>query len=226
MIKVKNLTKSYLYNGKRSYIFKNLNFTIKDGESVGLLGGNGAGKSTLLRLIGGIDIPDSGTIEKNCKVSWPFGVAAGFQGSLSARENVIFVSKIYSSHSKKEIQKKVEIVRDFAEIGEYFDKPYKTYSSGMKNRVSFGLSLAFDFDVYLLDEVTAKGDVGFRSKCKKALNKLRKKSSFIIVSHNYDFLEKYSDKAYLMYNKNLKEYSNLQKALKDCTKLLTKKSKV
>ena len=83
MIKVKNLTKSYLYNGKRSYIFKNLNFTIKDGESVGLLGGNGAGKSTLLRLLGGIDIPDSGTIEKNCKVSWPFGVAAGFQGSLS-----------------------------------------------------------------------------------------------------------------------------------------------
>ena len=167
MIEVKNLTKSFIYDdGKRNYIFKNLNFTIKKGVSIGLLGGNGAGKSTLIRILGGIEYADSGYINKTCSVSWPFGIASGFQGSLTASENVQFVSKIYGTHSYKEIKEKIDIVRDFADIGDYFDRPYKTYSSGMRGRVSFGLSLAFRFDVYLLDEVIATGDLGFREKCK------------------------------------------------------------
>ena len=225
MIRVRNLTKSYLYAGKRIYIFKNLNFIIKDKESVGFLGGNGTGKSTLLRILAGIDIPDSGTIEKDCTISWPFGVAAGFQGSLSARENVIFVSKIHNLHSKKDIQKSIDIVRDFADIGDYFDRPYKTYSSGMKGRVSFGLSLAFKFDVYLLDEVIAKGDVGFKTKCKKAMHNLKKDASFIIVSHNESFLKANIDKAYILYNKGIKEYKDISLAHRISTQILTKKFK-
>lgn len=225
MIKVRNLTKSYLCGGKRVYIFKNLNFNIKDKESIGLLGGNGSGKSTLLRILGGIDIPDSGTIEKDCTISWPFGVAAGFQGSLSARENIIFVSKIHNWHSKKDIQKKIDIVREFADIGDYFDRPYKTYSSGMKGRVSFGLSLAFKFDVYLLDEVIAKGDIGFKAKCKKAIVDLKKNSSFIIASHNFPFLKANIDKAYILYNKGIKEYNDISLAHSISTEILTKKFK-
>ena len=227
MIEVKNLTKSFYFNdNKPNYIFQDLNFSIKPGESIGLLGGNGAGKSTLLRILGGIEYADSGTVIKNCSVSWPFGVASGFQGSLSASENVTFVSKIYGTHSSKEIKEKIEIVRDFADIGDYFDRPYKTYSSGMRGRVSFGLSLAFRFDVYLLDEVTATGDLGFREKCKKALNELRKYSSFIIVSHNYDFLKRNIDKAYILWNKTLKGYDDIDLAFKDVKKILIKDNSI
>ena len=110
MIEVKNLTKSFCYDdGKRNYIFKNLNFTINSGESIGLLGSNGAGKSTLLRILGGIEFADSGSVNKTCSVSWPFGVASGFQGSLTASENVNFVSKIYGTHSYKEIKNLVKV---------------------------------------------------------------------------------------------------------------------
>ena len=100
MIKVKNLTKSFIHNGKKINIFKNISFEIKKGESVALLGQNGSGKSTLLKLLGGVDHPDSGTIERNCSISWPVGLIGGFQGSLSARENTIFVSKIYAGLNK------------------------------------------------------------------------------------------------------------------------------
>ena len=226
MIEVKNLTKSFYFNdNKPNYIFQDLNFSIKPGESIGVLGGNGAGKSTLLRILGGIEYADSGTVIKNCSVSWPFGVASGFQGSLSASENVTFVSKIYGTHSSKEIKEKIEIVRDFADIGDYFDRPYKTYSSGMRGRVSFGLSLAFRFDVYLLDEVIAKGDIGFKAKCKEAIKNLKKNSSFIIASHNFPFLKANIDKAYILYNKGIKEYYDIPLAHSISTEILTKKFK-
>ena len=142
MIHVKNLTKSYLYNGKRSLVFKDLNFVIEKGQSVALLGRNGAGKSTLLRLLGGIDKPDYGTITSDCSVSWPVGLVGGFQGSLTGRENATFVSKIYAGSDSESILEKVSRVENFAEIGKYFDRPFKTYSSGMRSRVTFGLSMA------------------------------------------------------------------------------------
>ncbi len=224
MIKVDNLTKSYFYNGKRNYVFKDLNFTIKKGESIGLLGANGAGKSTLLKILGGIEFADSGTVNKTCSVSWPFGVASGFQGSLTASENVKFVSKIYGSHSKREINEKIEIVRDFAEIGDYFDMPYKTYSSGMKGRVSFGLSLAFKFDVYLLDEVTARGDLGFKEKCKKALKELKKFSSFIIASHNIDFINRNTERAFILNEQKIKNYKDVSQAIKLYKQMLSKRN--
>ena len=165
MIKVNNLTKSFTHKGKKITIFKNISFEIKKGESVALLGRNGAGKSTLLRILGGIDHPDSGSVQRDCSISWPVGLVGGFQGSLSARENTIFVSKIYAGLNKESIRKKVKFVEDFAEIGEHFDRPFKTYSSGMRSRVTFGLSMAFDFDTYLIDEVTSAGDAGFKKKC-------------------------------------------------------------
>ena len=167
MIEVKNLSKSYLHNGLKIKVFKNLNFKINKGESVALLGRNGAGKSTLLRILGGIDQPDSGIIKSDCSISWPVGLVGGFQGSLTGRENVIFVSKIYLDRNKENIYDKVKKVQDFAEIGEFFDRPFKTYSSGMRSRVTFGLSMAFDFDMYLIDEVSSAGDERFRAKSKE-----------------------------------------------------------
>ena len=146
MIRVKNLTKSYVHKGKRIIILDNISFNINKGESIALVGGNGSGKSTLLRILGGIDLPDSGEIEKECSVSWPVGFSAGFQGSLSAKDNVTFVSRIYSSNDREQIKEKVEFVRKFADIGDYFYLPYKSYSSGMRARVSFALSIAFEFE--------------------------------------------------------------------------------
>ena len=127
MIKVKNLTKSFIHNGKKINIFRNLSFEIKKGESIALLGKNGSGKSTLLKILGGIDQPDTGTIERGSSISWPVGLVGGFQGSLSARENTIFVSKIYSGLNKEIIKQKVKFVEEFADIGDYFDRPFKTY---------------------------------------------------------------------------------------------------
>lgn len=212
MIRVTNLTKSYVYQGKRVTVLKDLSFTIETGQSVALLGANGSGKSTLLRLLGGIDIPDCGTIEADCNVSWPVGLAGGFQGSLTGRENVIFVCRIYAG--MKDIQSKVSQVEEFAELGVYFDRPFKTYSSGMRSRLAFGLSMAFDFDVYLIDEITNAGDQRFREKSKQLLLERRKMSDFLMVDHNLWGLKLHCDRAFLLEGGKIEEFDDLEEAIR------------
>ena len=223
MIKVNNLTKSFTHKGKKITIFKNISFEIKKGESVALLGRNGAGKSTLLRILGGIDHPDSGSVQRDCSISWPVGLVGGFQGSLSARENTIFVSKIYAGLNKESIRKKVKFVEDFAEIGEHFDRPFKTYSSGMRSRVTFGLSMAFDFDTYLIDEVTSAGDEGFRKKSRDYLARIKENSDFIMVDHNLWGLKIHCNKAFLLHKGNLIEFNDIDEGIAQHKKFLEKK---
>ena len=211
MIQVRGLTKSYVYKGRRSIIFENLDFTIATGESVAILGANGAGKSTLLRLLGGIDLPDKGTIETDASVSWPVGIAGGFQGSLTGRENVTFVSRIYAA--KRNIPEKVRYVEEFAELGVYFDRPFKTYSSGMRSRIAFGLSMAFDFNVYLIDEVTAAGDQRFREKSKRMLLDRKKRADFLMVDHNLWGLKLHCDRAFILDRGKIDEFDNLDEAV-------------
>ena len=225
MIEVKNLTKSYLHNGLKIKVFENLNFKIKKGESVALLGRNGAGKSTLLRILGGIDQPDSGSIKSDCSISWPVGLVGGFQGSLTGRENVIFVSKIYSGRNKENIYDKVKKVQDFAEIGEFFDRPFKTYSSGMRSRVTFGLSMAFDFDIYLIDEVSSAGDERFRAKSKEYLKEKHKKADFMMVDHNLYGLKLHCDKAFLLNEGNLIQFDNLEEGIETHKRILLEPKK-
>jgi capsular polysaccharide transport system ATP-binding protein len=211
MIKVSNLTKSYFYRGKKSTIFKNLSFTVNTGESIAILGANGAGKSTLLRILGGIDLPDSGTIESDSSISWPVGLVGGFQGSLTGRENVTFVSRIYTE--KRKVPEKVRYVEEFAELGVYFDRPFKTYSSGMRSRVTFGLSMAFDFDVYLIDEITAAGDQRFREKSKRVLMERKKTADFLMVDHNLWGLKLHCDRAFILDGGKIEEFSDLDEAV-------------
>ncbi|MEB3317343.1 MAG: ABC transporter ATP-binding protein [Cyanobacteriota bacterium] len=211
MITVKNLTKSFYYKGKKSTIFKNLSFSIDTGESIAILGANGAGKSTLLRILGGIDLPDSGTIETDRTISWPVGLVGGFQGSLTGRENVTFVSRIYTE--KRKVPEKVRYVEEFAELGVYFDRPFKTYSSGMRSRVTFGLSMAFDFDVYLIDEVTAAGDQRFREKSKRVLMERKKSADFLMVDHNLWGLKLHCDRAFILDGGKIEEFSDLDEAV-------------
>lgn len=221
MIKVTNLSKSYRISGKPIKIFEDLNFTIETGESVALLGRNGAGKSTLLRILGGIDIPDKGLVETDSSISWPVGLVGGFQGSLTARENVTFVTKMYIGSDQQLIEEKVKLVQSFAELGPFFDRPFKTYSSGMRSRVTFGLSMAFEFDVYLIDEVTSAGDVAFREKSKKALNDLHKRSDFIMVDHNLWGLKFHCDRAFILTEGTLLQFNDLEEAIETHVKIMT-----
>ena len=220
MIEVKNLTKSYVHKGKRVKIFEDISFRVERGESVALLGRNGAGKSTLLRILGGIDIPDSGTIQSDVSISWPVGLVGGFQGSLSGRENVIFVSKIYAGNDPEVIQEKVRRVEEFAELGVYYDRPFKTYSSGMRSRVTFGLSMAFDFDVYLMDEVSSAGDERFRKRSRERLEELNKKADFMLVDHNLWGLQFHCNRALLLHNGTLMEFDDLDEAIASHKRLL------
>lgn len=211
MIEVCNLTKSFFYQGKKTTIFKNLSFRIETGESIAILGANGAGKSTLLRILGGIDLPDSGSITTDCSISWPVGLVGGFQGSLTGRENVTFVSRIYAD--KASIAEKVRYVEEFAELGIYFDRPFKTYSSGMRSRVTFGLSMAFDFDIYLIDEVTAAGDQRFREKSKRILMERRQNSDFLMVDHNLWGLKLHCNRAFILDSGKIEVYDDLDRAV-------------
>lgn len=212
MIRIENLTKSYRTPQGRHYVFKDLNLELPSGKSVALIGRNGAGKSTLLRMIGGIDRPDSGRIITDKTISWPVGLSGGFQGSLTGRENVKFVARLYAK--KEELQDKIEFVEDFAELGKYFDMPIKTYSSGMKSRLGFGLSMAFKFDYYLVDEVTAVGDARFKQKCADLFNSRHKEASFLMVSHSLNSLKEYCDVALLIDRQSHTQlHNNLEEAI-------------
>ncbi|MEX3021364.1 ABC transporter ATP-binding protein [Kluyvera sp. STS39-E] len=191
MIRIENLSKSYFTPQGRHYVFKDLNIELPSGKSVAIIGRNGAGKSTLLRMIGGIDRPDSGRIITDSTISWPVGLAGGFQGSLTGRENVKFVARLYAT--RDELKEKVAFVEEFAELGKYFDMPIKTYSSGMKSRLGFGLSMAFKFDYYLVDEVTAVGDARFKQKCAKLFKERHREASFLMVSHSLNSLKEFCD---------------------------------
>jgi len=192
MIELYNVTKYFKTGGKKKYILNNVTMTIPSGVNVGLLGRNGAGKSTLLRMLGGIDFPNFGIITSPNSFSWPMGLAGGFQGSMTGRQNVKFVCRIYGK-SDYEIEQAIESVREFAEIGDYFDMPIKTYSSGMKSRLSFGLSLVFDFDYLIIDETLSVGDKNFQEKSKKALRKKIENCNVLLVSHSMPILKEICD---------------------------------
>ena len=187
MIEVRNLYKRYHGPFGGDWVLKDVNFVIPQGVSVGLIGRNGAGKSTLLKLLARMDTPDKGEIITHSKISWPIGLKGGFQGSMTGRQNVKFVARIHGGEDR--MQHIIDYVQEFAEIGKAFDQPMKTYSSGMRSRLAFGLSLAFDFDVYISDEATAVGDTAFKKKAKKAFRDRIGKSSLIMVSHSVGILQ-------------------------------------
>jgi capsular polysaccharide transport system ATP-binding protein len=183
VIELRKLTKSYRTTSGRKYIFRDLSMIIPPDVSIGLIGRNGAGKSTLLRLIGGIDTPDRGAVITDKSISWPVGLSGGFQGSMTGRDNVKFVSRVYGDKGE-ELREKIRFVQAFAEIGDYFDQPVKTYSSGMKSRLAFGLSMAFDFDYYLIDEVMSTGDAHFKKKAMQMFDEKIGKAHIILTTHN------------------------------------------
>jgi capsular polysaccharide transport system ATP-binding protein len=190
MIELQGLTKSYrLANGERRYVFRDLNFSFPDGTNIGLIGPNGAGKSTLLRLIGGIDVPDAGKVVTDKSISWPVGSVGGLPPTLTGRDGIKFICRVYGT-TRAEMLDKIRFVEEFAELGEYFDQPVSTYSSGMRGRLRFGISLAFDFDYYLMDEVGAAGDARFKKKSLELLEDKIGRGNVIMVSHSMSEIER------------------------------------
>jgi len=190
VIIVDNIYKSYkTTNGKTKNVLSDVSFTIPPKVSVALVGANGAGKSTLLRIIGGIEKPNKGSIQRHCRVSWPMGFGGGLQATLTGRQNAKFVCRIHGHED--DIPERLKYIQDFAGIGEAFDRPVKTYSAGMKSRLQFGLSLAFDFDVYISDEVTAVGDAAFKKKAAEAFKKVADHASILMVSHSESTLKQF-----------------------------------
>ena len=187
MLAVRNLSKTYHTASGRVDALKNVSFDILPGERVGIVGANGSGKSTLIRLIGGVEAPTSGTISRGMSISWPLGFRSAFQPKLTGYENIRFMARIYNYAADGVIA----YVEEFSELGSRLRDPVNTYSAGMRAKISLGLSLAFEFDCYLIDEIIAVGDRQFRQKCQVELFEKRGDRALLMVSHQPNTIRKY-----------------------------------
>ncbi len=190
MIELQNVFKYYRSHGHVKVVLDHISFDFAAGRSYGILGVNGAGKSTLMRVLAGTELPNSGRVRRRARISWPLGFSGGLHPKLTGRENVQFVARIYGAN----VRQVTSFVEDFAEIGAYIDVPIMTYSSGMIARLAFGLSIAIDFECYLIDEVTAVGDARFAQRCKTEFERRKKTADIIMVSHSMETIREYCDR--------------------------------
>ncbi|EBA14533.1 putative cell surface polysaccharide export ABC-2 transporter ATP-binding protein [Roseobacter sp. SK209-2-6] len=180
MITLENLTKSFPTPNGRKYVARDVNLTIPKGKSLALLGRNGAGKSTMLQMISGTMNPDSGRIHSSGNVSFPVGFAGSFHRDLTGAQNARFVARIYGVDTDELL----DFVADFAALGGHLNMPVRSYSSGMRSRLAFGISMALKFDTYLVDEVTSVGDSAFRRKSAAIFKARMLESNAIVVTHS------------------------------------------
>ena len=191
MIRCVDITKEYPAHGGRRRVLDHVNFELVQGQKLGVLGRNGAGKSTLIRIIGGVEFPTAGEVQRDMTVSWPLAFSGAFQGSLSGIDNLRFICRIYGL----DYADTRTFVDDFAELGKQLGEPVKTYSSGMRARLAFALSIAIEFDCYLIDEVIMVGDARFTRRCYDELFEKRSDRSLILVSHDMNFIRTVCDSA-------------------------------
>jgi len=196
MISAINISKEYRLEGRIHRAVSGLSFTVGRGEKLAVLGRNGAGKSTLIRLLGRVELPTNGKIEQSMSVSWPLALQGGFQGSLTGNDNMRFIARIYNK-SFDDIRAYVE---DFAELGKYLSEPLRIYSIGMRARFAFALSLAIDFDCYLIDEVIAAGDQRFQRRSHEELFEKRADRTLILASHMGEVIKSYCSRALVMHH--------------------------
>jgi capsular polysaccharide transport system ATP-binding protein len=209
MIQLSHVTKVYATRHGEHQVLNGVNATICRGEKVGILGRNGAGKSTLIRILGSVERPTSGTIIRSMNISWPLAFGGAFQGSLTGLDNLRFICRVYGvSHEDK-----IAYVDAFAELGKYLREPVKTYSAGMRARLAFAISMAIDFDCFLIDEVITVGDARFHDKCKKELFEKRADRSFVIVSHEVHNIRDHCERALVLNEGKLWEFREIEDAI-------------
>jgi len=209
VIRLTNVSKRYYTSSGVKTVLENVSCEFPKGRSVGILGMNGAGKSTLIRVIGDAEPADSGRIERHGNVSWPLGYTGGFQTNLTARENARFVARIYGETTEYIEQ----FTEEFSELGDYFDVPLRSYSAGMRGRFAFSVSLACNFDYYLVDEALETGDARYKEKFRRAFEERKAQSSVILVSHNEQTIRRNCDMAAILLEGKLTMYDDLKEAL-------------
>lgn len=214
MIQLTNVAKDYKTRHGIRRVLHDINLTIHPGERLGILGKNGAGKSTLIRLISGAEPPTEGTVERSMSVSWPLAFSGGFQSGLTGADNLRFICRIYGV----EPGPRFEFVERFAELGTYLYEPISTYSSGMKARLAFAISMVINFDCYLIDEVLAVGDARFRERCRVELFENRSDKAMIIVSHSHRQLKGTCSRFLLFVDGTIVEYDDFDEAYFDYKK--------
>lgn len=209
MIELSGVSKTFGHGPSATHVARDVTAVFPAGRSIGLLGRNGAGKSTLLRMIAGTLRPDRGQIKRFGSVSWPVGFAGSFHGDLSGVQNTRFLARVYGVDSDA----LCAFVRRFAELGVHWSKPYKTYSSGMRARLAFGVSMGMHFDTYLIDEVTSVGDAAFRQRSSELLKDRLAGSGAIVVSHGMGMLRRLCDSAMILEDGRLTYFEDLEEAI-------------
>ncbi|MCO8031146.1 ABC transporter ATP-binding protein [Brevundimonas diminuta] len=206
-LSVRNLAKTY--HGKPRPLFANLSFDLGKSGRLAILGRNGQGKSTLIKMLGGVLPASEGTMNWRMSASWPIGFGGGFQGSLSGLDNIRFLARIHA----RDFAEMLERVDDFAELGRSLRSPVKEYSSGMRARLAFGLSLAIEFDCYLIDELVAVGDARFQRKCQEALFEHRAHRAFIMASHDTNLIASSCNRALIIEGGRAKMFEDINEAV-------------
>jgi capsular polysaccharide transport system ATP-binding protein len=208
MIRLNNVNKVYPTRSGAVQILRDVNLTVEPGERVGILGRNGAGKSTLIRLISGAEFPTSGHVERHMSVSWPLAFGGAFQGSLTGIDNLRFICRIYGADPDE----KIAFVQEFSELGLYLREPVKSYSSGMRARLAFAISMVIEFDCFLIDEIIAVGDARFHEKCNYELFEKRGERAMVIVSHNASYIRDHCGAAAVLLDGQLHHFEDVETA--------------
>lgn len=208
MIEIDDVLKTYRGPKGLHVVLDHVSLSIQPGRNIGILGYNGAGKSTFLRILSGIEAPDAGSVRRRGRISWPLGFTGGFSSALSGEENCRFVARLYG----EDVDRVVGFTHEFSELKDYFYMPIRTYSSGMRGRLSFGLSMAIDFEVYLVDELTAVGDARFNGKCREAFAERRAQSMLIMVSHSQKTIRDFCDTCAVLNEGKITVYDSMEEA--------------
>jgi capsular polysaccharide transport system ATP-binding protein len=208
MIQVRNVAKQYRTRAGMHAVLEDVNFTVRPGEKVGILGRNGSGKSTLIRIVSGAERPSAGHVERSMSVSWPLAFGGAFQGSLSGLDNLKFICRVYGVRHEE----RAEYVEDFAELGKYIREPVKSYSAGMRARLAFAISMAVDFDCFLIDEIISVGDARFHAKCQTELFTKRNDRALIMVSHEPHNIREHCGSAAVLENGRLRTFDSVDDA--------------
>lgn len=215
MITLDGVSKCYVRpDGSRYWVYRDVDLKLPARKNIGILGRNGAGKSTLIRLLSGVDTPDHGRVTSHANISPPVGLASGFSYALSGRENAKFVCRIRGD-SPDVMAERLKFIKSFSELGDFFEQPLSTYSSGMRARLGFAVSMAFDYDCYLLDEITSVGDQKFRERADAAFKELASRASIVLVSHGMETLRKWCEAGLYIRNGEILYYDSISQAIED-----------
>lgn len=209
MIRLDAVTKRYKLRGFSKTVLRGVDLQVNPGDAIGICGANGAGKSTLMRIIGGTERQSGGRVHRGMSVSWPLGYGSCFQSSLTGADNARFIARIY----RRDPVRLIRFVEEFAELGPFLRQPVRTYSAGMQARLAFAVSLAIDFDCYLVDEITAAGDVRFRERSAAALTERSQNRTLIMVSHDPATLKQYCRRGAVLENGRLHPFDRIEDAI-------------